>query len=140
MRARRSRLHLVRMIAQEMRLKASKVTRTNLATGPVVESRSRISPPTKNAGCKDNGIVEEYLVAIIDDRCGVSWRAYPEGELWRGGFSAASWCDGFMGRCLASLEGQPRRLSLRQHLPPREHLSHRSFPSSNLVDIRRGPR
>src|ERR1700679_750351 len=130
MRARRSRLHLVRMIAQEMRLKASKVTRTNLATGPVVVSRSRISPPTKNAGCKDNGIVEEYLVAIIDDRCGVSWRGVS-------GRVTVAW--GFFRRRLGvtALWGvvslrSPRRLSLRQHLPPREHLSHRSFPSSKF--------
>jgi hypothetical protein len=40
----------VRMIAQEIRLKASKVSKTNLATAPVLETISRISPPIKSAG------------------------------------------------------------------------------------------
>jgi hypothetical protein len=77
MRARRSKLHLVRMMAQEIRLKASKVIRTNLATGPVLEIRSRISPPTKKAEYRNNGIVEEYLATIIDDRRGLPGGTYP---------------------------------------------------------------
>jgi hypothetical protein len=37
------------MMAHEMRLKASKMSRTNLATAPVLDSRSRMSPPMKSA-------------------------------------------------------------------------------------------
>jgi hypothetical protein len=47
---------LVSMMAHEMRLKASKVRRTNLATGPVLATRSTISPPTKNAEYEENGM------------------------------------------------------------------------------------
>src|SRR5712672_1884637 len=67
-RARRSRLHLVRIIAQEIKLKASRVTRTNFATAPVLETSSRISPPTKSANngesCISLGI---SFFWIIDD-------------------------------------------------------------------------
>src|ERR1700692_4453095 len=67
-RARRSKLPLVRIMAQEIRLKASRVNRTNLATAPVLEIRSRISPPTKKAEYERNCIlVRGYLEEIIDD-------------------------------------------------------------------------
>jgi hypothetical protein len=42
-----------------------------------VEIRSRISPPTKKAKYRNNGIVEEYLAAIIDDRRGLPGGTYP---------------------------------------------------------------
>ncbi len=37
------------MMAQEITLKASRIRRTALATAPVFETMSRISPPTKIA-------------------------------------------------------------------------------------------
>jgi hypothetical protein len=59
------------MMAQEMRLKANKVSRTNLATAPVLERRSRTSPPTKKAEYRRNCIlVWGYLDGIIDDLSG----------------------------------------------------------------------
>jgi hypothetical protein len=57
------------MMAQDMRLKASNVTRTNLATGPVLESKSRVSPPKKKAEYMKN-----CIDAIIDDSRAVFWR------------------------------------------------------------------
>lgn len=57
------------MIAQETKLNASKVRRTNFATGPVLATRSTISPLTKNAEYEKNGmrIWESALGPIIDD-------------------------------------------------------------------------
>src|ERR1019366_6502742 len=48
-RARRNRLHLVRMMAHEIRLNASSANNTSLATAPVLEIMSTISPPTNAA-------------------------------------------------------------------------------------------
>src|SRR5215472_3566143 len=49
-RARRSTLHLERMMAQEIRLNTKSSNNTACATGPVSRTRSTISPPIKTAG------------------------------------------------------------------------------------------
>jgi sporulation protein YlmC with PRC-barrel domain len=83
------------MMAQEIRLKASNVTRTNLATGPVLESRSRVSPPTKIAGYENRCMwFREYLDRIIDDSPELSYRTYPKHNVGAVDFSfrlAWSW-------------------------------------------------
>jgi hypothetical protein len=53
-----------------MRLNASKVRSTNLATAPVLESSSRISPPTRIAAHGNDGMGIKRigtLIWIIDD-------------------------------------------------------------------------
>src|SRR5579863_3125759 len=56
-RARRTRLHFERMIAQEITLKINRDKRTTFATGPVCPIRSTISPPTTAARGKGKCIL-----------------------------------------------------------------------------------
>src|SRR5580698_12536 len=70
-RARRSKLHLERIIAQEITLNSKRRSRTTLATGPVALTKSTISPPTTTvkSGKKCIFLYENNCPRIIDDGC-----------------------------------------------------------------------
>src|SRR5215469_11839996 len=68
-------LHFERIMAQEMRLKASSTSSTICATAPVSRTRSTISPPINKAGKRYKSIVFGMPQSSIIDQC---LRLFPE--------------------------------------------------------------
>src|ERR1039457_4213502 len=81
---RRSKLHLVRMMDQEIRLNASSTSKTSLATAPVLEIMSTISPPTNTTSKGKNCIAFKRTPAPIieESRCAVSLRTPSANEIF----------------------------------------------------------